>query len=292
LINDVCYQSTYEPYFKNLTVSDADVTKYIINAEQFKKLVLNNVKTLKNPMWPIKKNGEWVIYFHIENWEGPVTATAITNLRNRYQILTKRWLNGLSTFDPEAPTSATIKIFGFVFNEGVEIDQSFYDTYGDYPIVTNWNQTDEESPWKVVYRSNGSTFNYNWYGIADFTTLKVVGNREGLSSNINFSPQDWTGYTHPESVDMFFTKFWHKTTWDAVAQRQYLKIGGGITNYETGETIESVFTHEMGHCFFHDDIYAISKYPDATGLSSIMNSASSITNFDRVIQRMIWETQK
>ena len=48
----------------------------------------------------------------------------------------------------------------------------------------------------------------------------------------------------------------------------------------------------MGHCFFHDDIYDPIKYPDGAGLVSVMNGASEISNFDRVIQRMLWEAQK
>ena len=97
---------------------------------------------------------------------------------------------------------------------------------------------------------------------------------------------------------MFYTKFWHKTTWDAVAQRQYLKIGGCITNYATGETLDDVFAHEMGHCFFHDDLYDNGKYPCAPGLSSVMNSGSVfengtwVTDFDKVIMRIVWESQK
>ena len=62
-----------------------------------------------------------------------------------------------------------------------------------------------------------------------------------------------------------------------MAQRQYLKIGGVISDYGTGANFNSVFTHEMGHCFFHDDIYDPIKYPDGAGLVSVMNGASEIS---------------
>ena len=32
-----------------------------------------------------------------------------------------------------------MKIFGFVFNQGVSIDGSFYNDFGEYPRVENFN---------------------------------------------------------------------------------------------------------------------------------------------------------
>ena len=283
-------ESCYEPYFINLEISDT--CQFVTNAEQFVEHLSYNLYNLRNPLWTIHQNGEWVMYYHIENWEGTVTDVAITNLTNEYESLANQWLEGLTDFDPDAPQNVSVKVFGFVFNEGVEVDPSFYNTYGNYPIVTNWQETNESAPWQVVYRSDESEFNQNWYQIDDFDDLKVIGNDVANYPDATFSPTDWDSYTHPDGVDMFFTKFWHKTTWDAVAQRQYLKIGGCITNYATGETLSDVFAHEMGHCFFHDDLYDNIKYPDADGLESIMNDCCGfISNFDRVILRIIWEAQ-
>lgn len=285
----------FESYFAGLEVDDADIPQYLTNIDRFEELLASNLYENRNPMWTIKQNGEWVIYYHIENWEGPVTATAISNLRTQYETITNHWLEDLSTFDEEAPQTASIKIFGFVFNEGVELDQSFYDSYGDYPIVTNWQDTDESAPWQVVYRSNDVEYDQNWYRITDYDLLKVAGNRKDLSAKVELSPADWSSYEHPEGVDMFFTKFWHKTTWDAVAQRQYLKLGGVISDYANGKagtvTLDRTFVHEMGHCFFHDDIYDPVKYPDGEGLESVMNLSPEITAFDRILQRVIWEAQ-
>ena len=213
-------------------------------------------------------------------------------MTQEYERIANQWLDLLEVYDPYAPTDVAIKVFGFVFNEGVTLDTSFYDLYGDYPIVTNWNKTNEESPWEVRFKSDLSEFDQNWYEVIDFSTLTVTGNRTDTGETVYFSPTDWSSYTHPEGVDMFFTKFWHKTAWDAVAQRQYLKLGGNITDYATGATNYSVFAHEMGHTFFHDDIYDPGKYPDNEGLESIMNSHPTITDFDAVIQRMVWEKQK
>lgn len=285
---DTCY----EPYFTGFDLEAETVDNFIVNATRYEELVLNNIGHLKNPLWSIDQTGQWVIYYHIESWEGPVLGAAINNMTQEYERIANQWLALLKTYDPDAPTTVSIKIFGFVFNEGVTLDESFYELYGDYPIVTQWQKTNEESPWDVRFKEDLREFDQNWYEIIDFSTLTVTGNRKDADSYVTFSPTDWTTYTHPDGVDMFFTKFWHKTTWDAVAQRHYLKLGGNITDYTTGMTNYEVFAHEMGHCFFHDDLYDSEKYPDNEGLESIMNSHSSISTFDAVIQRMVWEKQK
>ncbi|MFI1773472.1 hypothetical protein [Thalassobellus citreus] len=289
-VGENCYQS----YFAGINANNDERALYIETADIFKSLVLdNNIEQKnRNPLWSIKNSGEWVIYYHIEEWEGPVYAIAIENLTKEYERIANQWLETLVDFDAEAPKTVKIKVFGFVFNEGVSVDDSFYDTYGEYPIVTNWKDTGEKSPWRVE-KPDGSISDQNWYNIKDFTTLKVTGNETGLDSSIKFSPEDWSNYTHPEGVTMFFTKFWHKATWDAVATRQYLKVGGAISDYAIGEIGYTVFAHEMGHTFFHDDIYAPGKYPNANNsLNSIMNKAQTIQDFDKIIQRMCWETQK
>ena len=61
---------------------------------------------------------------------------------------------------------------------------------------------------------------------------------------------------------------------------------------QTGETNTNVFLHEMGHCFFLDDLYDRGKYPDAEGLPSIMNTSGEISNFDIMTLRMVWKHQK
>lgn len=291
-----CNLNCYKPYFINLNISDSCL--FANNAERFRENLPSMLYNMRNPLWSIGQNGEWVIYYNFESWQGPVTDIAINNLTKKYESLANQWLEGLTDFDPTAPKKVTIKVFGFAFNAGVVIDTSFYKTYGNYPIVTNWQETNENAPWQVVYRNNLTVFNQNWYQIDDFNTLKVLGNNVSAYPNAKFSPTDWGAYIHPEGVDMFYTKFWHKTTWDAVAQRQYLKIGGCITNYATGQTLDDVFSHEMGHCFFHDDLYDNIKYPCAKGLSSVMNDVSVfangtwVTDFDKVIMRIIWEAQK
>ena len=135
-------------------------------------------------------------------------------------------------------------------------------------------------------------FDQNWYSISDFQTLKVSGNGDNNNGNTTFYPDAWEDFSHPEEIDMFHTKFWHKVSWDAVAQRQYLKLGGNVTNYALGTTRFYVFAHEMGHTFFLDDIYSRSKYPDGENIQSIMNNASEITDFDRFSLRMVWSQQR
>jgi poly(3-hydroxybutyrate) depolymerase len=280
----------YEEYMVGMTLSDVDKHQFIVNAQRFQEICLDNFAGLKNPLWNIFQTGEWPIYFHIESWDGPVTAAAIVQMRSDYQKIANQWVDGIQTYDSRFDRNVEVKLFGFVFNEGVTVDQSFNNAYGAYPTVLNFSGTTERSPWEIRFRDGGQIFNQNWYSIDDFQKLVVAGN-DGDIEIANFSPADWSSYEHPEGIDMFLTKFWHKTSWDAVAQRQYLKLGGNVTNYALGYTRYSVFAHEMGHTFFLDDIYSNSKYPDANGLNSIMNNASIITDFDIFSARMVWKQQ-
>ena len=285
-------EECYEQYFIDLDVDETEISKFVINAARWREICEVNLEHLKNPLFSINKNGQWSIYYHVENWIGPVMGEAITNLTETYEDLANQWLNLIADYDASAPTEVKILVFGFVFNEGVELDESFYEIYGDYPIVTNWQSTNEESPWEIRFKNNNNIFNQNWYEDVDYTEMYVASNRTDVPESVNYFPTLWDDYIHPDGVDMFFTKFWHKTNWDAVAQRQYLKVGGQIQNYATGTINTSVFGHEMGHCFFHDDIYDTGKYPNNQNLISIMKSNPIIADFDAVIQRMIWEKQR
>ena len=285
-------EECYEQYFIDIDVEETEISKFVINAARWREICEVNLGHLKNPLFSINKNGQWSIYYHVENWLGPVMGEAITNLTATYEDLANQWLNLIADYDESAPPEVNIRVFGFVFNEGVELDESFYEIYGDYPIVTNWQSTNEETPWEIRFKNNNDIFNQNWYEDVDYTEMYVAANRTDVPESVNYFPILWDGYIHPEGVNMFFTKFWHKTNWDAVAQRQYLKVGGQIQNYATGTINTSVFGHEMGHCFFHDDIYDIVKYPDNQNLISIMKSNPNIADFDAVIQRMVWEKQR
>jgi len=301
-----CNVSCYEPYFIDLDIPDSLKCLYATNAERYIENLSYLLYDKRNPLWSIHQNGEWVIYFYIESWEGPVTDVAINNLTNEYESLANQWLEGLTDFDPDAPDTVSIKIFGFVFQDSVQIDPSFYNTYGNYPIVTH-SEASEFIPWELNF-PNGDPVAGHLGGVVDIDSLQVVGNDAVNFPSATFSPTNWNTYIHPEGVDMPYTRFGHKTDWYAVGGRDILWIGGLISDYATGETSqESAFTHEMGHCFFHDDLYDRVKYPCADGLVSVMNSGNwgvggpeayylehgtYITDFDRVINRIVWEAQK
>ena len=303
---DMVDTAEYQPYFIGLDIPDSLKCAYAANAKRFIENLSGLLYDFRNPLWTIHQNGEWVIYFYIESWEGPVTDVAINNLTNEYESLANQWLEGLTDFDPDAPDTVSIKVFGFVFQDSVQIDPSFYNTYGNYPIVTH-SEASEFIPWELNFPNGDAVA--GWLGnVVDFDSLQVVGNDAVNFPSATFSPTNWDTYTHPEGVDMPYTRFGHKTDWYAVGGRDILWIGGLISDYPTGETSqESAFTHEMGHCFFHDDIYDRVKYPFAEGLVSVMNSGNwgeggpqayylehgtYITDFDRVIMRIVWEAQK
>lgn len=296
----------FDEFLVGLDITDSERELFIKNANRFIEICIgqnffvqnsNPLRAYKNPLADIHETNSYPIYFHFEEYIGKITSQVIDRIRDDYEILLDNWLEGLKSYDTTFSQELTkVKIFGFVFNENVELDQSFYDKYGDYPIVTGYNKTNEESPWEIRTRSNNELFNHNWYVVEDFRSLKVVGNRTDLGSSVNFSPSDWSNYEHPEGLDYFQTKWWYRLGSAAFAQRQYLQMGGCITNHETGETILSIYLHEMGHCLFLDDIYDRGKYPDGDGVISVMNSGQNppdykISEFDKMTLRMVWKHQ-
>ena len=295
--------SFFDEFLVGLDITESERNSLITNANRFIEICIGQnffkedesgqIIGLKNPLIEIYNSNTWPIYFHFEEYEGEISSVIIERIKNDYQSHLNSWLDGIRSYDNEFPDLPTeVKIFGFVFNNEVKLSESFYEVYGNYPRVLNYNLTNEESPWKIVKKDNYEIFNYNWYIIENFDDLKVVGNRTDLSPSIEFYPDNWDNYSHPEAIDHFQTKFWYKIPWDAVAQRQYLKMGGNILNHSTGETNLVTFLHEMGHCFFLDDVYNRGKYPNAEDLQSIMNTSDTISNFDIMTLRIVWKHQK
>ena len=289
-MDNICDNEPFEEFFIGMDLSQNLKDSFIINAIRYEEICHSNLYHLKNPLWTIYQTGTWPIYYHIESWNGEINNVAIDNLTNQYQLIANDWLEGLVEYDPDAPSSVEVNVFGFALNEGVNFNEEFQAEYGEYPIVTNYSLTNEQSPWEIRFIENDETFNQNWYVVLDYLDLYVHGNRTDINST--FIPYNWSDYSHPEGINQFVTKFWHKTTWDAVAQRQYLKIGGQISDYNTGNANYRVFAHEMGHCLFLDDIYDPQKYPDGQDLISIMNNSNSISDFDRFLLRIVWKNQK
>ena len=291
-MDGICDNIPYEEFFVGMNLPQSTRDLFITNAIRFEEICLNNFTDLKNPLWTIHQTGNWPIYYHVESWEGLVNSQSINNLTSQFESIANDWLDGLQEYDSEAPSNVSVKIFGFVFNEGVEYNNEFYNQYSNFPLVTNYTQTNEESPWVIRFRENDQLFDQNWYAVQDYLDLYVDGNRDDFENSVLFFPNNWNNFLHPEGIDIFVTKFWHKVNWDAVAQRQFLKIGGQIHNYETGEADYRVFAHEMGHCFFLDDIYDPGKYPNGLNLISIMNTNGTIADFDKFLLRLVWKNQK
>tara|TARA_B110000008_G_C16944586_1_gene553889 strand:+ start:641 stop:1627 length:987 start_codon:yes stop_codon:yes gene_type:complete len=248
-----------------------------------------------------KKVNTWSIYFHFTDWEGPVTALAIQNLRLAFCKSMEAWLCKLKGVDG-FPMKINVKIFGFVFNQGVETDKSFSTKYDKYPVVRNWKKDTEQSPWIVNYKGK-EVSNLDFYDKSlDFTDCKVVKNKN--VADAQFFPEDWSTYTHPENINFFQTKYWNGTEYKCYAQRQYLRIGGIIENYATGMIRKDryfILVHEMGHCFFLDDFYEYEGKKDYVWESdcgtldpndSIMFRSKKITSLDYLMMRHVWKNQK
>ena len=201
-------------------------------------------------------------------------------------------------------------IFGFVFHRGVKTNASFDKKYAAYPTVRGWTDQGESSPWTLAF-DDGTPFTpQNFYHPSvDMSRLVVTGNRTGTGATYN-TPEDWSTYKHPEGVTGFQTRYWQGgSAWNATAQQHYLRIAGVPTDYRTGDlgARYHVLQHEMGHCFFLDDLYDSTKYPQplprcacsASGSpcllkpdETVMFAAKGLTALDHAMLRHVWLYQK
>lgn len=60
-------EECYEQYFIGIEVDTSDISKFDVNAARWREICEVNIGHLKNPLFSINKNGEWSIYYHIEN---------------------------------------------------------------------------------------------------------------------------------------------------------------------------------------------------------------------------------
>tara|TARA_A100001015_G_scaffold79598_1_gene88323 strand:+ start:1387 stop:2451 length:1065 start_codon:yes stop_codon:yes gene_type:complete len=255
----------------------------------------------------INKTKKWPIYFQFKNWKGPVTANAIDNILKNIQSSLDIWLEKLKGYNGFTTEYIKVKIFGFVFSSKVTTDSTFENKYGGYPIVKKWDRDDESCPWVISYDEKEYT-NISFYKPSlDFSKIKVVRNKSNTGAF--FKPSDFDNYKHPENLEGFYTKLWLGNEWVAQAQRQYLRISGLITDTQKGTFGDNyhVLIHEMGHCFFLDDLYDAHKYPpkyegkcvyssgkctyNLYNNDSIMFGSKKLKLLDYIMLRHVWIKQ-
>ena len=97
----------------------------------------------------------WPIYIHFTSWgphnNTPISSTIVDNIVLQFTESKTIWLKNLKGFEGFTSDEIKVKIFGFVFMEGVKTDATFDSKYGGYPIVRNWSHDTETSPWRVKY---------------------------------------------------------------------------------------------------------------------------------------------
>ena len=190
------FNSYNNPIFENIEMTNDEKCKaleYINQMDVAKLPYLNTYGVLLG----LKKNKSWNLYFHFVDWKVPINTSIIDNLINQFRVSMKLWLSNLKGYNGFPNTVFNIKIFGFVFNEGVTFDSSFINKYGNYPRVTNWKENNEKSPWIVEYKGKRVIYLDLYDSNLDFTELKVVGNK---STDAKFFPTNWENFKHPENI--------------------------------------------------------------------------------------------
>ena len=250
----------------------------------------------------IAKKLTWDVYLKFDaDWPAQVSALAVDRLLDSYRKSLAQWLQKLKGYHDFPTTEVSVRLFGVVMAKGVTADESFYAKYGKYPRVEHW-QTDA-CPWKITCNMGTDCGDLSKPKL-DLHSIQVVGNKPAQTAR--FYPTEWKGFTHPEKCVGFQTKYWLGGAWNAVAQRSYLRIGGQVSDAFAGQLSEHGarnLTHEMGHCFFLDDLYDKTLYPETLPNcphpncamrpnDSIMWDATTIQPMDWAWLRRTWDVQK
>ena len=288
----------YAELFHGFDISTQNEEIFTVNLKRFIDLVLidNHNRKIVNPLWAANENGSFNIYFHFESWNGnPITATNIQGLIDQYQEIIHLWIDRLNEYDSRAPESLELKIFGFVFNEGVMVDDSFFEEFGDYPHVLDYNEGTEASPWAIESINETSVYENPYHS-------RVMGNRSDLPNTVVFFPEDWDNFEHPDGINMFLKKAWFTLDCDGGCPAaghggvNYIRLfGEDMFDEETNSADMYVFTHELGHSFFLDDGYDCGKYPDGCdgqNPSIMFGDSAVITAFDHINLRLVWAQQR
>ena len=291
-----------DPRFRGLFISKAHrkrATAFMTQMDDVNRLPSTHISILQG----MHSQGTWDIYLHITNWDRPITQSIISSLISAYRRACRKWLSELHGVEGFRRGDVKVRVFGFVFQKGVVLDPSFLKgRYRDHPRVTEWPYDTEPSPWVLVREGERSLDASKYYDpTLDLHKIRVVGNRTNVKG-VTFHPKDWKSYTHPEKCTGFQTKYWLGTTpFRAFAQRHYLRVSG-VANPAKGTFVgeaDRVLHHEMGHCFFLDDMYDQTKYPPNTECAcslsptdTIMHTAPRLTAMDHAMMRHVWQKSK
>ena len=290
-----------DPTFSGLRISASRSCTYAAVLRRMDDLRLPYVVSV-SLLFGFVRYGTWDVYLFFSDWSSPVTAACVSRLMQQFRASLDEWLSKLKGYNGFPRRRVRVRLFGFVFCTGVTTDATFDKRYGKYPIVREWTDPSERSPWMVT----ANTTTRNMYEPSlDLHSVRVVGNR--TETGATFHPERWEDYKHPEGCVGYQTRFWHgEDSWNATAQRHYLRVSKVLTDPAKGEfgTNLHVLKHEMGHCFFLDDLYDKKKYPlplpraicscEPNGGCTIqrddtvMHGAKSITPFDHAQLRHMW----
>lgn len=299
---DACY----DPTFKGLGIPVSRSCSYAAILKRMDELRLpyhNSVSLLQG----FQTHRTWDIYLFFSSWSGPVTAACVTRMMEQFRAAHREWMSKLRGYNGFTTQNVRVRLFGFVFCRGVQTDATFNKKYGAYPTVREWMDTSETSPW--IVSANTSTRNM-YLPDLDLHTIRVVGNR--TQGTATFFPPVWDeSYRHPEGCVGYQTRFWNGTdVWSATAQRHYLRVSKVLKDPPNGEFGDhlKILKHEMGHCFFLDDLYDKKKYPaplpnvtcscEPNGHcmvhtdDTIMHGGPVITPFDHAQLRHVWNASR
>ena len=287
--------------FHALPIPAADRARYeayLSHMDSMRPLYRTGLPSLLRGM---HEHGTWDIYLHFADWREVVTRDVVATLLRSVRSALRLWLSRLRGYNGFRRDRVRVRLFGIVLNDGVVSDATFDAAYGSkYPVVRHWRKSSEASPWAL------SEPGANLYSTSTaLHSLRVVGNRSAEDATA-YHPRRWSSpaFVHPEGCSGYQTKLWLSDSgrWRATAQRHYVFLDSVIASPASGDIGNrfSVLLHEMGHCFFLDDMYDARKFPSPLPSSghrllptdTVMHSNRSLTPFDHAMLRHLWNASE
>ena len=201
----------------------------------------------------------WDVYLHFDDWPVPVTAAIIQRLMQQFQRALDAWmakLRGVRGF-PDRRVRAALR---HRVLQGRRARAGRVEAMRRVPDRDRVVRAGEQSPWMLALGAQR-------FGVLSYYRRDVelrAARRRQPPARRGVPTGGLARLRAPRGLRRLQTRYWHgDANFAAFAQRQYLRVSGVCAHPATGDfgANYKILLHEMGRCFFLDDLYDLAKYP-------------------------------